>query len=44
MQVQVDDIIADWYGFDSSMREVIAKGLDWTQRRKLEGNSSYVQT
>lgn len=33
LQERVDEIVADWYGFDAVMREVIAQGLPWARRR-----------
>ena len=33
LQRQVDEVIADWYGFDTEMRNEIAQGLPWTKRR-----------
>jgi len=30
---RIDDLVADWYGFDASMRQVIAGGLPWAKRR-----------
>jgi hypothetical protein len=32
---QVDEAVADWYGFDAPMRVAIAQGLPWTQRRRM---------
>lgn len=34
LQQQVDDVVADWYGFDSAMRAAIAEGLPWAKRRR----------
>jgi len=34
LQQQVDDVVADWYGFETTMRSVIAEGLPWARRRK----------
>jgi hypothetical protein len=31
---QIDDLVADWYGFDASMRQAIAAGLPWARRRR----------
>jgi len=33
---QLDDAVADWYGFDSTMRSAIAQGLPWARRRRGE--------
>ncbi len=34
MQQQLDDMVADWYGFDAAMRAAIAEGLPWARRRR----------
>ncbi len=39
LQQQVDDIIADWYGLTTEMRDAIVTGLPWARRRKLVSNS-----
>ena len=31
---QGDDLVADWYGFDATMRNTIAQGLPWARRRR----------
>ncbi|HCI81300.1 MAG TPA: hypothetical protein DHW02_16600, partial [Ktedonobacter sp.] len=35
LQQQVDEAIADWYGFDEPMRTAISQGLPWAQRRRV---------
>jgi len=30
---RIDDLVADWYGFDAPMRQAIAEGLPWAKRR-----------
>ncbi len=32
-QREVDEVVANWYGFDTSMREAIQNGLPWARRR-----------
>ena len=34
LQQQVDETVADWYGFNAAMRVVIAEGLPWARRRR----------
>jgi len=34
MQLQLDDMVAGWYGFDAAMRAAIAEGLPWARRRR----------
>ncbi len=34
LQLEVDNIVADWYGFNAEMRTAIAEGLPWARRRK----------
>ncbi len=29
----IDDLVADWYGFDAPMRQAIVEGLPWAKRR-----------
>jgi hypothetical protein len=33
LQQHVDELVADWYGFDAVMRAAIAEGLPWARRR-----------
>jgi hypothetical protein len=35
-QQQVDDVVADWYGFDSMLRRAIANGLPWARRQRAD--------
>jgi hypothetical protein len=39
LQKQVDEAVADWYGFSEEMRATIAEGLPWARRRR-DGSSS----
>jgi hypothetical protein len=39
LQKQVDEAVADWYGFSKEMRATIAEGLPWAKRRR-DGSSS----
>lgn len=34
LQRRVDEVVADWYGFDADMRAAIAEGLPWARRRR----------
>lgn len=34
LQQQVDEAVANWYGFDAPMRTAISQGLPWAQRRR----------
>lgn len=34
LQQQVDEAVADWYGFDAPMRAAIAEGLPWARRQR----------
>lgn len=40
LQKQVDEAVADWYGFSEEMRATIAEGLPWTRRLRDEVASS----
>lgn len=33
LQRQIEEIVADWYGFDAAMREAIRRGLPWARKR-----------
>ena len=33
-QQHVDELVANWYGFDAAMRAAIAEGLPWARRRR----------
>ena len=34
LQRQLDEVVADWYGFNSTMRAAINQGLPWARRRR----------
>lgn len=34
LQQQADDVVADWYGFDSALRRAISNGLPWARRNR----------
>ncbi len=34
LQYQIDEVVADWYGFNSSQRSAIREGLPWARRRR----------
>jgi hypothetical protein len=34
LQKRIDEIVADWYGFDASQRLTINEGLPWARRRR----------
>ena len=34
LQKKIDEVIADWYGFDASQRLAINQGLPWARRRR----------
>jgi hypothetical protein len=34
LQQQVDATVADWYGFNATMRKTIDEGLPWARRRR----------
>lgn len=34
LQEQIDEAVADWYGFTSSQRNAIREGLPWARRRR----------
>jgi N-6 DNA Methylase len=40
LQQQVDETVADWYGFSEEMRATIAEGLPWARRLRDEVASS----
>ncbi|MBA3534217.1 MAG: KTSC domain-containing protein, partial [Ardenticatenales bacterium] len=42
LKKEIDEVVADWYGFDSIMREAINKGLPWA-RRSLPSSSSLTE-
>ena len=33
LQLEVDAVVADWYGFDDAMKAALARGLPWAKRR-----------
>jgi hypothetical protein len=35
-QQQVDEVVADWYGFDSALRRAMASGLPWARRQRTD--------
>lgn len=35
LQREVDNVVADWYGFNATMRKTIAEGLPWARRQRL---------
>ncbi len=39
LKQQVDDVIADWYGFNDNQRLAINEGLPWARRRKSKDAS-----
>jgi hypothetical protein len=34
LQQQIDEVVADWYGFNASQRGAIREGLPWARRRR----------
>jgi hypothetical protein len=34
MQREIDEVVADWYRFNTAMRAAIAEGLPWARRRR----------
>ncbi|MEO8971137.1 MAG: N-6 DNA methylase [Ktedonobacteraceae bacterium] len=34
LQYQCDNLVADWYGFDTNMRKAIDEGLPWAKKQK----------
>lgn len=37
LQKKIDEVVADWYGFDASQRLTINEGLPWARRRRNHG-------
>lgn len=40
LQKQVDETVADWYGFNETMRAAIGEGLPWARRRRNTPSTS----
>jgi N-6 DNA Methylase len=34
LQQQIDEVVADWYGFNTAQRSTIREGLPWARRRR----------
>jgi hypothetical protein len=34
LQKEIDEVVADWYGFDAAQRRAIDEGLPWARRRR----------
>lgn len=37
MQTDIDEAVADWYGFTATQRAALREGLPWTRRRRENG-------